>query len=203
MLIWYLARAAGIAGFAALSVATGAGAYASRRSAHLDRRVVWQYLHRGAALSGVTLIVLHISTLLLDPYAHVGVLGALVPFLSGYRPWQVTLGVISMYLLVLLAVTGVLRSRFAATPNGVRWWRAIHLSSYAAWAMSAWHFLVTGTDSSHGWAQAVLYGGVAVVAAGVIARVVDGPAVGTRDQVPALRTADRPAARPAALGTSR
>jgi sulfoxide reductase heme-binding subunit YedZ len=184
MLIWYLARGAGMAGFAALSVATGAGAFASRRTAYLDRRVVWQYVHRAAALSGVVLLVSHVILLLLDSFANVGVLGALVPFASGYRPWQVTLGLVSMYVIVTLSVTGLLRSKFAASERAAGWWRVIHLGSYAAWAMAALHFLVTGTDSGTWWALAVLFAGIAVVGCGVIARLVDGPAVAPRTRAP-------------------
>lgn len=171
MLIWYLARGAGIAGFAALSIATGAGAYVSRRTAHHDRRVLWQYVHRAAALAGVTLLVSHVLLLLADSYAHVGWLGAIVPFASGYRPWQVTLGVLALYVFVALAVTGALRTRFAQSERGARVWRGIHLSSYVGWALSALHFLTSGTDSGTWWGQSVLFGGVAVVAAGVAARL--------------------------------
>jgi sulfoxide reductase heme-binding subunit YedZ len=146
--------------------------------------VLWQYVHRAAALSGVVLLLGHVVLLLLDSFANVGVLGALLPFASGYRPWQVTLGLASMYLIVTVSVTGLLRSKFAASERAARWWRAIHLSSYAAWAMSAWHFLVTGTDSGAWWARAVLFGGIAVVGSGVIARLVDGPAVAPRTQAP-------------------
>jgi predicted ferric reductase len=170
VLIWYLARGAGIAGFAALSVATGAGAYAARRNRHLDRRVVWQYVHRTAALSGVCLLIGHVALLLADSFAHVGWVGALVPFASGYRPWQVTLGVLSAYCLLAVTLTGVLRRQFAQPERGAMWWRRIHLAAYLAWALSALHFLTAGTDSGTWWARAVLFGGVAVVAAGVIAR---------------------------------
>ena len=132
MLIWYLARGAGVAAFAALSVATAAGAYASRSTNHVERRVIVQYLHRAAALSGITLLLIHIGALLLDSYAKVGVLGATMPFASGYRPAQVTLGLIAMYLLVAVAISGAMRSRFARSGKVIRAWRAIHLGSYGA-----------------------------------------------------------------------
>lgn len=187
MLIWYLARGAGLAGYAALSVATGAGALAARRGGRVERRVIVQYVHRAAALCGVALLLAHVSFLLLDSYAHVGWLGALVPFQSGYRAWQVTLGLLSLYLLVLVSVTGVLRSRLASSERASRWWRRVHLASYAAWAMSALHFLVTGTDSGTAWARIVLVAGAGIVATGVIARLSDRPALMGRPQAPVAR----------------
>ncbi|MCW2521826.1 MAG: hypothetical protein JWO63_161, partial [Frankiales bacterium] len=140
--------------------------------------------------SGVTLLVGHVSFLLMDSYAHVGWVGALIPFQSGYRPWQVSLGLVALYLLVLVAVTGALRARLANSERATRWWRRIHLSSYAAWAMAAVHFLVTGTDSGTWWARAVLIGGTAVVATGVIARLSDRPGLTPRVHAPVARPAD-------------
>jgi hypothetical protein len=189
MLTWYLARGAGIAAFAALSVATGLGAFLSSRrpagqlvgsrahssvrSRTIQRRVLLQYVHRASALTGITLLVAHIGLLLADSYAKVGWVGALVPFQSGYRPWQVSVGVVAMYLMVLVAVTGMMRSRFARSERASRLWRRIHLASYVAWAMSAWHFVVSGTDSGTWWAAAVLIGGSAIVGAGVTARLLN------------------------------
>jgi hypothetical protein len=184
MMIWFLARGAGISAFAALSVATGVGAMTARRTGNLERRVLLQYLHRTAALSGVLLLAIHIGSLLLDSYAHVGVLGATIPLASGYRPAAVTLGVIAMYLLVAVAVTGMLRSRFARSERAVRLWRGIHVCSYGAWALAAWHFLVVGTDSGRWWARAVLFGGVAIVGCGVTARLADRRLVTSRRVAP-------------------
>lgn len=179
MILWYLARAAGIVAFASLSVATGLGALTARstagapsadRARAVERRVVWQYAHRAAALVGVTLIGLHVGTLLADPYADVGVRG-LLPFGSGYRPLAVTFGVLAAYLLVAVVVTGLLRGRMARSAAGARRWRYVHVTAYLAWAASAWHFLQAGTDAGTWWALAVLFAGTAVVAGGVGARL--------------------------------
>ncbi|HET6209217.1 MAG TPA: hypothetical protein VFD94_02480 [Jatrophihabitans sp.] len=173
MLIWYLARGAGVAAFAALSVATAAGAITARRSAAIQRRVLTQYLHRTAAMTGLLLLGLHVYMVLIDSYAKVGVLGALVPLAAGYRPLAVSLGVLASYLLVVVAGTGLLRARFAASARGARSWRAIHLASYAAWVLAAFHFLTAGTDAGQGWARLVLLAGTGIVAAGVIVRLTE------------------------------
>jgi len=186
MLTWYLARGAGAAAFAALSLATAAGAVTARRSAAVERRVLTQYLHRTAVLTGLLLLGLHLFTVLLDSYAKVGALGAVLPLASGYRPLAISLGVLSMYLLVAVIGTGLLRASFANSARGARSWRAVHLLAYPAWALSAGHFLTAGTDSGRWWARLVLLAGCAVVAAGVAVRLSDRQPVNAR-MIGALR----------------
>ncbi|MCW2542168.1 MAG: hypothetical protein JWN95_3893 [Frankiales bacterium] len=193
MLIWYLARAAGISAFGALSVATAAGALTSRRTPAIQRRIALQYVHRAAAMAGVSLLALHIPLIVADSYAQVGILGALVPFSSNYRPIGVTFGLLGMYLLVGVAVTGALRGRFSRSARATRNWRAVHLLSYVAWAASAVHFWLVGTDTDTGqwWALAMLFGGVALVSVAVAARLISRP--------PARRTAPLAAVAPPLL----
>jgi len=171
MLIWYLARGAGISAFCMLSVATAAGAVTSRRSTLLGRRLVLQYVHRAAALTGLVLLALHITTILADRYAGVGAAGALLPLASGYRPVAVSFGVLAMYLLVGAVLTGLLRSRFARSETAQRRWRSIHLAGYLAWASAAWHFYTVGTDATEWWARLVLLAGIAAVAVGLLGRL--------------------------------
>lgn len=177
MLIWYLARGAGITAFALLSVATAAGALTSRKAAGVNARVLTQYGHRAAALAGLAMLGLHIVTVLADSYAHVGLAGAFVPFASGYRPVAVTFGVLGLYLLAAVAVTGLLRSRFTRSERAVRRWRGIHLLSYAAWVSAGWHFWTAGSDAGQTWARLVLFGGIALVVAGLGARLTSPPAI--------------------------
>ncbi|HEX2902348.1 MAG TPA: hypothetical protein VHO01_02735 [Jatrophihabitans sp.] len=177
MLIWYLARGAGVAAFALLSVATAAGALTSRKTAAVPARVLTQYLHRSAALAGMALLALHILTVLADSYAHVGPAGVLVPFASAYRPLAVTFGVLALYLLVAVSLTGALRSAFTRSGRAVRSWRGIHLLSYAAWAAAGWHFWTAGTDAGQGWAKLVLLGGLATVTAAGAVRLAGSPSI--------------------------
>ena len=189
MLIWYLARGAGISAFAMLSLATAAGALTSGRGGSIGRRLVVQYVHRSAALTGLALLALHIVTILADRFAGVGAVGAVLPLASGYRPVAVSFGVLAMYLLVAAAVTGLLRTRFARSEVASRRWRGIHLAGYAAWAASAWHFYTVGTDAGQWWARLVLLAGIGAVAGGLLGRLAVPPAV----VVPAPPAGSRPA----------
>lgn len=191
MLIWYLARGAGISAFAMLTLATAAGALTSGRGGSIGRRLVVQYVHRSAALTGLALLALHIGTILADRFAGVGVAGALLPLASGYRPMAVSFGVLATYLLVAATVTGLLRSRFARSAAASRRWRGIHLAGYAAWAASAWHFYTAGTDARQWWAWLVLLAGIWAVAGGLLGRLVR-PAVpsGARPNGPSSPVGD-------------
>ena len=78
--LWFTARGAGLAAMLVLTVATTLGALGSIRIESTSTRVITQYVHRTAAVLGLGLIFVHVSTLILDPKAHIGVVGALVPF---------------------------------------------------------------------------------------------------------------------------
>ena len=111
MTLWYTARGAALAALIALSVATALGALVSLPSRNAARRVIVQYAHRSAAVLGIGLLALHVTAIVLDSKAHVSLLGALVPFTSGYRPEWVGLGTIALYLML-----GVDRARPGPRP---------------------------------------------------------------------------------------
>jgi sulfoxide reductase heme-binding subunit YedZ len=169
MTLWYLARAAGLSALIALSVATALGALVSGRSTALGRRVVVQYVHRAAALFGALLMLLHVGAMVLDAKSGISLSTVVIPFTSSYRPLAVALGSIAMYLLLLVAVTGMARGRMASSPRGARAWRSIHLSAYVLWGIAALHGFFAGSDSSLGWVRALyillvagVFGSVAV-----------------------------------------
>ena len=186
--LWYVARGAGLSALVTLTVAIVLGALASIRTRAVARRVVMQYLHRTAAVLGLLLIALHIAAILLDSIAHVGAVGAFVPFTSPYRHTAVALGTIALYLLLIVAALGLARGRMATSTAGVVTWRAIHCLSYVAWVAAVGHGLLAGTDRGQRWVQLLN-------AACIIAAVV---AVGIRVNTLDDDSLHRPATRPAA-----
>jgi DMSO/TMAO reductase YedYZ heme-binding membrane subunit len=149
--LWFTARGAGLSALVTLSVATACGALGSLATTAPATRVVVQYLHRTAAALGIGLIVLHVSTIVLDSKSHTTVTGVLVPFTAGYRPYAVTLGTCTAYLLLAVAALGLARGRLAASPAGARTWRALHALGYLLWAGAVLHGLLAGTDRGQGW----------------------------------------------------
>jgi methionine sulfoxide reductase heme-binding subunit len=144
--LWYLTRSTGITAFVLLTLTTVLGIAATQRALASPAwpRFATQQLHRNVSLLAMVVLLVHILTTLLDSYVDVGWLSIVVPFWSSYRTLGVTLGTIAFDLLLLVVVTSLLRLRISA-----RLWRAVHLSSYAAWPLALLHFLSTGTDAAH------------------------------------------------------
>jgi hypothetical protein len=191
MIVWYTARGAGLSALVLLTVTTALGALVSGRG-RPARRVVVQYLHRVCAVLGLGALVLHVGTILADSYAHVGVIGAVVPFTSGYRATWVGLGTIAAYLLVLVSAAGAARGRLAASPRAAAWWRPVHALAYLAWAAAVLHGFTAGTDSGVTWVRGVYVACLAAVAAGLAVRL-----AGLGRRAPAL---DRPTSAPVLVG---
>jgi sulfoxide reductase heme-binding subunit YedZ len=162
--LWITARAAGLALLCMLSISAALGLIASLKAASPQRRAILQYAHRSAAMLSMALLVVHVVAIVLDTYAGVGVLGALVPLASGYRPFAVALGVLSAYAMLITVALGLARSKFAASPRRARSWRALHIASSGLWVMAVIHSLLAGTDTgAGGWARLIVYGCIALL----------------------------------------
>jgi sulfoxide reductase heme-binding subunit YedZ len=157
--LWYTARGTGVVALLLLTVVMvlGVGSRAGRPVFGLPRFAV-ALVHRNASLLAVTLVVLHVTLLLFDPYAQLKLLDLVVPFTAAYRPLWVGLGTLALECVVAVIVTSLLRHRL-----GRRTWRAVHWLAYAAWPVAWLHGIGTGTDRGSGW-----YLGLAVASAVVV-----------------------------------
>lgn len=169
MNLWFTARGAGLSALVLLTISTCLGALVTRRFAPGARYVV-QYLHRACAGLGVTVLVLHIATILADSYAHVGWRGALLPFTSGYRPTAVALGSLAAYTFLAVAVLGLARGRMAASPTGALVWRWLHGLAYVGWGAAMLHGFTAGSDSSIGWVRLLYVACLGAVVASLSSR---------------------------------
>ncbi len=145
---WVLARVAGLASFAALSISLLSGA--ALRTAVLDwlaSNRAMRSLHEFTAILWMPLGALHILSLLLDHTARIGVADLVIPFRAGYGDPRATvaygLGTLTFELFALVAVTGWLRRRLNAAA-----WRWIHRLSYLAFGLLFLHAVLGGTDFS-------------------------------------------------------
>ncbi|MDT4939867.1 MAG: hypothetical protein QOG80_3538 [Pseudonocardiales bacterium] len=164
MLVWYIARGAGLAALVLLTASICLGALMSGRvSARPDARVITQYTHRFVATVALAVLGLHIAMILADSFAHVSFVGAVVPFSAQYRPLWVGLGTIAAYCMVLSATTGYLRRRLAGSPRAAAIWRVLHGTAYAGWALAMLHGLRSGTDAHVGWVRWLYLGCLAAV----------------------------------------
>lgn len=195
--LWFTARGAGLSALLTLSVATACGALGSLPTSAPGTRVVVQYLHRTAAALGIGLIVVHVSTIVLDNKSHIGAAGALVPFAAHYRPNAVALGSCTAYLLLVVAALGLARGRLAASPAGTRLWRLAHSLGYLLWAMAVLHGMLAGTDRGQGWVVLLITGCVLLVLAAGSVRLLtlEEQATGPRLAERPIGSASRPAVR--------
>jgi methionine sulfoxide reductase heme-binding subunit len=103
-------------------------------------------LHRNVSLMAVCFIVVHVATAILDPFARLGLVDALLPFVSSYRPFWLGLGVVAAELTVGLVLSSALQPLLGYTA-----WRSIHWLSYVAWPVAVLHGLGTGSDVRTAW----------------------------------------------------
>ncbi|HYM67649.1 MAG TPA: ferric reductase-like transmembrane domain-containing protein, partial [Patescibacteria group bacterium] len=127
-------------------------------------------LHRNLSLIGICLLVAHIVTTILDPFAQITVRDAIIPVGAVYRPVWLGLGVVAMEIMAALIVTSLLRERV-----GLRLWRLIHWVSYLSWPLAVVHGLGTGSDSRAPWMIAVVASCVEAVILALYQRLRYGP----------------------------
>jgi sulfoxide reductase heme-binding subunit YedZ len=162
--LWAIGRGTGIAALVLFtaSVVLGIVTRSGRPLAGLPRFSV-TLVHRDVSLAATLFLVVHIVSLFFDPYAQLHLLDTVVPFFGSYRPFWQGLGTVGFDLVLVLVVTGSLRSRL-----GPRVFKAIHWAAYAMWPVALAHAVGTGTNGTEGWF---------LVLAGVCATAVLGAAV--------------------------
>jgi methionine sulfoxide reductase heme-binding subunit len=175
---WYLTRSTGAVALLLLTLAIVLGVMDVQRfSTPRWPRFIVDSLHRNVSLLAMVFLVLHILTSVLDSFAPISLLDAVVPFTGSYRPFWLGLGAVSFDLLLAVTITSLMRQRF-----GYAGWRAIHWLTYASWPIALLHGFGTGSDVKSTWLLGASVASLAVVLAAVLARAIEGwPAnLGTR-----------------------
>jgi methionine sulfoxide reductase heme-binding subunit len=148
--LWYLGRGTGLVALVmfTLTMVLGITTRSGRAGLGLNR-FGFADLHKTASLAGVGLILVHVGTLLFDPYAQLRLVDLAVPFLATYRPFWQGLGTLAVDVLLVLVASSLLRHRI-----GPRVFRALHWTAYAMWPLALVHSLGTGTDAGTVWMRA-------------------------------------------------
>jgi sulfoxide reductase heme-binding subunit YedZ len=168
--LWYLTRGTGAVALVLLTLSLALGvANVQRMQTLAVPRFVLDAVHRSASLLALVFLVVHIITSVLDPFAPIRLIDAVIPFVSAYRPVWLGLGAVASDVLIALVVTSLLRRRF-----GYRAWRATHWLAYACWPIAIVHALGTGSDAKAGWMLALIAGCVLVVLVAVWIRAASG-----------------------------
>lgn len=139
---WYVDRAAGLVSWALLSASVVLGLLLSSKALGRRVRPNWlQDLHRGLSGLAVVFVGVHVLGAVADSYIHFGWSEVLVPFASSWRPTAVAWGVVSLYLLVAVEVSSLLRKRIPK-----RWWRGIHFASFPLFLTATAHGVTAGSE---------------------------------------------------------
>ncbi len=168
--LWFATRAAGMMTLVCLTAVVILGILTSLRvTRQRSPRFVTAALHRNFALFTVVLLVAHIVTSVLDPFAGIRPVDALIPFAGAYRTFWLGLGVIAAEILFAVTITSLLRARI-----GPRLWRFIHWGAYASWPVALVHGLGTGSDAQEPWALGITAACMAAVLASLAQRLLTG-----------------------------
>ena len=176
--LWYFTRGSGALSLVLLTIAFALGTPTLLNwSSERLPRVVVQLLHRNISLLVLMFLFLHVASTVVDGFAPIGWLDAIVPFRSGYRPIWLGLGAVAVDLLLAVIITSLLRVRI-----GYAGWRWVHMLTYAMWPIALVHGLGTGSDTRSPWMWWVDGACSAVVLTCVIVRLRERPALSPRNR---------------------
>jgi sulfoxide reductase heme-binding subunit YedZ len=144
-LFWITSRAAGIAALILSSAAVCIGLMMGSRLVKgkgPDLRVT----HEALSLATLAALLVHGLALLGDNFIHLSLGGIAVPFLSSYKTFWTSTGIVAFWGLALLGL-----SYYARSWIGVQRWRVLHRFTALAWVLGVVHSLGEGTDAGQTW----------------------------------------------------
>lgn len=139
---WFATRGAGLMTWVVAAGSVIAGLLMSSKA--LGKRPGFPWLldiHRFLSTLTTVFLAVHLFTLWADDFVEFGPVDLLVPFASEWRPLAVAWGVLSMYLMVAVQLSSLVRDHIPA-----RAWHGIHLLSYLTLAFGSVHAWQAGSD---------------------------------------------------------
>jgi methionine sulfoxide reductase heme-binding subunit len=144
-LFWITSRAAGFAALVLASLAVSAGLLMSTKLLK-GRTSDLRSAHDTLALATIVAIVVHGASLLGDQFLHPSIADIAIPFVSSYKTFWTSLGIVGGWGLTLLGV-----SYYARRYVGAARWRKLHRFTALAWLAGLAHALGEGTDAGQLW----------------------------------------------------
>jgi sulfoxide reductase heme-binding subunit YedZ len=167
---WYLTRSSGAVTLILLTLALVLGVVDLRRwSTETWPRFVVDSLHRNVSLLALAFLCLHILTAVLDTFAPISLVNAVIPFTGSYRPFWLGLGALAFDLMLAVIITSLLRRQL-----GHSVWRTTHWLAYASWPIALMHGFGTGSDVKSTWLLVLSLGCLVAVVGAVLIRIADG-----------------------------
>jgi sulfoxide reductase heme-binding subunit YedZ len=164
---WYLIRSTGVVALVLLTIVMALGILTFNRGRLAGQpRFVTAAVHRSTSLLAVVFLAIHIATSLLDPYAAVSLLAVIVPGARAASAVWISLGALSLDLVLAVIVTSLLRVRL-----GYGAWRATHWLAYLSWPLAFAHSLGMGSDAGSLWFRVLAFACLATVIVAGASRV--------------------------------
>ncbi len=149
-LFWITSRAAGFAALVLASLAVSAGLLMSTKLLK-GRTSELRSAHDTLALATVVAIVVHGVALLGDGFLHPSIADISIPFVSSYKTFWTSLGIVGGWGLAVLGLSYYARRYVGATR-----WRKLHRFTALAWLAGLAHALGEGTDAGQLWFLAMI-----------------------------------------------
>ena len=164
---WFIGRGTGFVAMILLTASVAYGvATTVRYQAPRWPRFINQGMHRSISLLAMVFLVIHIITVIIDPFAQLSLRDAVLPFGAAYRAVWLALGVVAFELMLALIITSLVRHRL-----GYRAWRWVHWTAYLSWPLALLHGMGTGSDTKSVWGTAITIACIATVAGTVAWRL--------------------------------
>jgi sulfoxide reductase heme-binding subunit YedZ len=150
-LAWTTTRAAGIVALLASTGSIVLGlALAGRLSKGPGKLGDVRMLHQTLGVATIAALLVHVLSLLLDPWLQPTVSQLAVPFALDYRPLWTGLGIIAGYGFLVLGMSGFIRKYLGSQ------WKLVHRFTGLAWVAAVAHSLGAGSDAGSAWFWAVI-----------------------------------------------
>ena len=144
-LFWITSRAAGIAALLLSSVSVCVGLLMGGRMLR-GRGPDLRVTHEALSLATLAALAVHGLALLGDGFLHPTLADIALPFVSGYKTFWTTTGIVGFWAMLLLGLSYYARARI-----GVQRWRVLHRFTALAWLLGLVHALGEGTDAGQTW----------------------------------------------------
>jgi methionine sulfoxide reductase heme-binding subunit len=144
-LLWITSRAAGFTALILASIAVSLGLLMSTKLLK-GRGPDLLTAHEILSLSTIVALVVHGVTLLGDKFLHPSLADIAIPFVSSYKSFWTSLGIVGGWALIMLGLSYYARRRI-----GAKRWRKLHRFTAVAWAAGLAHAIGEGTDAGQIW----------------------------------------------------
>lgn len=171
-IFWYVGRVAGISAFIMFTLVVCLGLSMTSKLLlkvkFLSAPNALETHSFTATFIGLVLVILHLSSFMLDDVLQLSLKEALVPYLAQRDiksamglPIGLAMGsgIVAFYLSIVLVLTSQFRRKIVS----IKWWRKIHYLSFLFYFLILGHGFFAGTDSTEWWMKSIYSGSSGLV----------------------------------------